>query len=555
MIQHRFNPRVIRDYLASGAWQPEVDSLRLVSQEMPDRIAVVDRGRRITYAQFNELVDRAALALLDLGIQLRATLVYQIPNWLEHYLLLHATRRAGIRSVGADMSLRHRDLAWVLDATGAQWLVLPQRFRHFDFSRMARDLQAERPDLRVVLVGAVDEDDPTAGAVIFNELLARQHTVGDAQARLAARAFAPDEVNAFKLTSGSTGRPKLAMQLGYQAVARQTALVERFQLSADDVFLIMAPLTGGGGRVLGVWSAHPLGARTVLLDRFDPSEALRLIERERVTVTSGVPTQYVKLLEAMDSQPHDLSSLRAVFYTGSRLPAEVGRRYAEDLGVALLGVYGTQDAGIFSCTAVTDDLDVALQTVGQPFPDVDAQVQPEDGTPLPADAAGELRFGGPGVLLAGYYQGPDATARAFDADGYFSTGDFGAVRSDGRVVVKGRRGETINRGGYKVYPAEIEELLLEHPAIKHAAVVGYPDPVFGQRACLFAVSSGQTLPCLEDVVRFLRTKGVAPYKLPETLRILDELPLIGDTQKIDRRGLEALAMDGVQTGLPPVGSR
>jgi len=268
------------------------------------------------------------------------------------------------------------------------------------------------------------------------------------------------------------------------------------------------------------------GATLVLQEDQNPHCSLEIIERERVTVHHGVPTTFITELRAQAEESHDLSSLRTGIVAGAPVPEElVGRLQREMVPEVRIGYGMTETGSMISLTRSDDPVGKQIRTVGRPLEGVEVRVIDTDGSVLPEESVGEVAVRGPGVMK-GYYRQPGETSHAFTADGFFLTGDLGMVDEEGYLHIIGRRKEMIIRGGFNVYPREVEDRLHAHPAVLDAAVVGLPDEVLGEMACACIVPVEGAIVTGEEIKDFCR-EVMADYKVPDLVRFLDSFPMTG----------------------------
>ena len=277
-----------------------------------------------------------------------------------------------------------------------------------------------------------------------------------------------------------------------------------------------------------------VGAEITLLPRFDPTKALEIIQRDKVTIFQGVPTMYAAMLQVPNRADFDISSLRLCVSGGAALPVEIIRAFEQEFNTAILEGYGLSET---SPVASFGRLDMERKpgTIGTPIKDVEMRIVDEEGNVLGVGDVGELQIKGPNVMK-GYWQMEEATAKAIDADGWFSSGDMATVDEDGYYSIVDRKKEMILRGGYNVYPREVEEVLYEHPAVAEVAVMGIPHDDLGEEiVAIIAFKDGES--ASEDELRDHAKQGVAAYKYPRHILIIDELPK-GPTGKILKREID-----------------
>ena len=338
-------------------------------------------------------------------------------------------------------------------------------------------------------------------------------------------------------TSGTTGTPKGAV-LSHIGLYMNADIPGRlFEFAEDDVAIVALPLFHVFALSSVMNTCVLLGGTMTLVPRFDPRAVLQLMQRDRVTVFMGVPTMYIALLQAIDAADaaeYDLASLRVAVSGGAPIPAEVIDAFESRFGVPILEGYGLSE----SSSTATFNISVTerkVYSVGKPIWGTSLQIWDEESRPLPpgADHVGEVVLRGMNIMT-GYYDNPEATAKAF-AGGWFHTGDLGYVDEDGFLFIVDRIKDLIIRGGYNVYPREIEEVLYAHPAVAEAAVIGVPDPKMGEEVrAIVAVKPGQSVTEAE-LIEFVKERAAA-YKYPRAIEFRDSLPK-GATGKILKKEL------------------
>ncbi|MEX0805851.1 MAG: AMP-binding protein [Candidatus Binatia bacterium] len=532
---HRFSEATTATFVNRGLWAPEDDYLRRHRFSFPKRVAIIDGDQEINYLDYDRMVSNLAKGFITAGFKKGQVVSFQVPNVVEHFLLLQGLRRAGLQFLALDMTLRAAELVACLSLAEARALVSYHGFGNFDYLTMHRQLVKAVPSLRNLVIAGNKVALNTA-EMEFAELMALGSKSSISESEISKIWLAPSQVVGLKLTSGSASSPKITKILGYVPVKRIEALIARFQLTPNDILLAMAPLTGGAGRVLAIWCAHPVGASVVLMQRFSAEEALSLIEKHRVTIACGVPTQLIKMLQIKASEKRQAGSLKAIFYTGAPLASDAARELMDRFNCPVVGLYGSQDGGIYACSDVKDEPDVLAKTSGKLFPDIEARVVDDNGWEVPPGNEGELLFRGAGVNMGGYLGDTDAMTSTFDSSDWYHTGDLGYFDSQANLIVSGRKKEVINRGGWKITPREIEDLLLMHPKITNAAVVRMPDPVLGERACAYVSPVNDQTFTFEEMKEYLLAQGLAIFKLPERLEVIQDFPLVAG-QKISKRDL------------------
>jgi cyclohexanecarboxylate-CoA ligase len=471
------------------------DALAAGARSHPGRAAVVDRGRTITYGELDERVARAAGMLGARGVQPGDVVSFQLPNWWEAAVVHHAAIRIGAISNPIVPIYREREVGFILRQARSRVLVIPDAFRRFDFRAMADRLRDGLPDLRDVLV---------AGTDAFDRALAEADPVAPAAGRAAS------DVALLLYTSGTEADPKGVLHSHETLVYECRSIIDLYGLSGEDRVFMPSPVTHITGVLYGLQMPFMLGTSVALLDVWDPARALEIIERERSTMTVAATPFLHGLTHAPELEARDVSSLRILACGGADIPPALIRRARERLGACATRVYGSTECPTVTGTPPDAPEDSHAETDGAPI--APSQLRLVDG---------ELQVRGPDLFLG--YLDAALDEGAFTPDGWFRTGDLGTVDDAGRLTITGRAKDVIIRGGENLSAREIEDLLAEHPCVGEAAVVGFPDEVLGERVCAFVVGDGSS-PALEELVSFLRGRGVAAQKLPERLRVVDELP-------------------------------
>ena len=526
-FETRLSDELIERYQQSGYWGAETFYAILARRAAthPDRVAIVDRGRQITYGELKTRVDRVAAGLGALDIGRGDVVTIQLPNWAEFAYVFFALERLGAVANQIGPDFRSREVDYILRFSESRAFICPASFKSFDYVKMIGELRPGLPDLQAVCV---------LGGAAGPGLVSLDALVENAAATTAPSAHqGANDVMRMAFTSGTTGNPKGVIHSHNTTLSTCRTLNTDMRVTEDDVFLVYLPLGLNWG-YLTLVQAIMAGARVVLLDQFSAAAALDLIRRERVTYIPTAPASIIAMLNHPDLGQSDLSSLRVVITGGASCPIETIREFRARMHGHLIELYGMLETGFHTYTRLTDDPEAVTGTVGTVSSGLGIRIIDDAGRDVPPRAEGEIAALGPSVHL-GYHKNPTANAELFTADGWFRTGDLGQFDAAGNVKIVGRLKEMINRGGKKFFPREIEEILYTHPKILHAAIVGVPDPRLGERNCLCVIPrAGQQL-ALDEVVAYLKD-DVATFKLPETIEIFDELPFT-PTGKIQRHVL------------------
>ena len=491
----------------------------------------------MTYAQVDAQASALAASLAELGVGAGDRIAINLPNWPEWVVSFIAAAKLGALVVPVNPRLAYHELKYQLRHAEVSCVVTVERWEDQDFLETFEELLAELPDLQyLVTVGKEDlwYDDRIFQ---FEDLVSG----GDGRSvpPLTDDGAASGEADlALLYTSGTTGKPK-GIRLSHRAlVGNALRTSEALELDPADRVLVSVPLFAvyGVSVMVGTIAA---GATLVLQEHFRAGEALALLEHEHVTVMHGVPTMYQLLLREPGFDPARLSRLRAGVIAGAPVPPALLRRVRPwcDVQVA----YGLTEAGpTVAMTRPGDPDEQRLTSVGRPLPGTEVHiVDPGTRATLPAGAEGEITVRGPG-LMSGYVRMPGETARSFSPEGFLLTGDLGVLDADGYLHVVGREKDTIMRGGFQVWPREIEDQLRAHPAVDDVCVIGIPDEVLGERICACVVPVEGAAVTAEELRDFARDT-MADYKIPDLVRFFDAFPMTG-TGKPKRRDLEQMVM-------------
>lgn len=523
-------------YRRAGYWRGQTlgDLLHAWADAYGDSPAVVSGGERVSYRSLAERADRLAVHLRRLGIKRGDRIVVQLPNIPEFLYLCFALFRLGALPVLALPAHREHEIAHLVEFSGAVAYAIPATFRGFDYVPLARTIQARVPALRhVLLVGERPERD----VIDLRALLAAPAGGGDAAESLSRLRPDPSDVALFLLSGGTTGLPKLIPRTHDDYAYNFRASAELCRYSRTTRYLVSLPI--GHNFPLGCPGALGTlhnGGTVVLTMSADPDVAFPVIERERVTATGLVPALAIRWLDSPERERYDLTSLELVTVGGARINPETARRIRPVLGCRLQQVYGTAE-GLLNYTRLDDPEEVIFETQGRPLsPGDEVRIVDDEGRPVPRGQSGQLLARGP-YTIRGYYRAEEQNRQAFTADGFYRMGDVVRLHPSGNFVVEGRVKDLINRGGEKISAEEVENLILGHPNVTNAAVVAMPDPVLGERICAYVIPRAGAPVTVEELRAFLGGKGIAKFKLPERLEVVDSFPLtsVGKINKMALR--------------------
>ncbi|WP_028268260.1 MULTISPECIES: (2,3-dihydroxybenzoyl)adenylate synthase [Micrococcaceae] len=525
------------EFRAKGYWEDRALGSYIVdtADRLPEKVAVVDGDLRLTYAELANRMDAAAERLLGLGLRPDDRIMVQLPNGWQFTVLTLACFRAGIIPVMALPAHRQYELSFLTELSEARAIAVPDVIKDFDHQELAEGLAATIPSLEFILVSG----EANARNVRLEDILAPGADAPGARARLDDSAPSPDSPALFLLSGGTTGLPKLITRThndyayNIKATSIPTGVTENTvylgTLPASHNFPLACP------GILGILFA---GGRAVMLPSPEPRKAFATIEREKVTLSTAVPAVAQRWIEYQQETGGDqLASLEVLQVGGSRLPDEIARKVKPVLGATLQQVFGMAE-GLINTTRLDDPDDVICATQGRPVSEADeVRIVGEAGEDLPDGVAGSILTRGP-YTPRGYYRAPEANARAFTPDGWYASGDIVERRPDGNLIVQGRDKDMINRGGEKISAEEIESLVYRIEDVTMAAAIAMPDPHLGERLCLYITVKPGTEVTLDQIQGMLRQTGVAAFKIPEHLVVVDELPAT-KVGKINKKELRA----------------
>lgn len=486
----------------------------------PEREALVFEKRRYTFGEVFALAEKCAAGLAHHGLTKGDRLALVMPNWVEFVITYLAAARLGAILVPLNVRYRRHELEFMLRNSEAKIVVTCASFGGFDYIELLNEFRPNLPDLAHIVVVGQAAGGP--GLISWESLL---HEAP--QNALPSVSLDPQQdLFIILYTSGTTGQPKGVMLTHHNLVTNGLMMAEGLRSTEQDRYLVTVPLFHIFGITACVLAAYGSGACLVLLDIFSPGAALALVAHEHITVHHGVPTMFILELNYPNFGQFDLSSLRTGIIAAAPAPAEIIRRIRREMNCDVVSSYGlTETSPCLTMTRFGDDDQTRAETVGRVLPTVEIKIVDDDGREVPLGEPGELVCRSSGVMK-GYYKQPDATAAVLDNEGWFATGDLATIDGDGNVRIVGRKKEMINRGGFKVYPRELEELYYKHPAVLEVAVVGVPDPVLGEKTLVCVkLKPGQEVEAGE-LREFLRGK-LADFKMPDYVRFVDEFPMTG----------------------------
>ena len=491
------------------------DGLRRSATNFPAKVAAKDRFREITYGELNARVNRLANGLLSLGIRKGDDVAILVGNRIEHLEILFATAKIGALAIPLDIKWKALELGSVLDFFKPRALILQTDcLAAFEVARAAHDLSWIKPIVAAGLSygGLLDDQSAAEPPVEVHE----------------------DDPFAVLLTSGTTGFPK-----GCLATHRTFALhcinnaIEK-GLGGHDKALLSSPIYFNAGRSFTLGIIY-FGGTMVLHERFDAEEVLKTIEREKVTYVGAVPIMCERILHVLETKPFDTRSLRCLAITGGKVHPSVLEDLRQRVTPNIYRTYASTDSGQMAISKPTD-LAAKPNAAGKPVWCVELRILDDAGSPVKVGEAGEIVCRSP-LATHGYYKNPEATSASF-RDGWFYTGDLGYFDEEGYLFVAGRKKDMVKSGGISIYPLEIESVLYGHADVLEAAVIGVPDPQWGEAVKAVIVLKPGAAARGEELLSFCKER-LSSYKVPKSVEIRSSLPHteVGKVNKVKLRDM------------------
>ncbi len=503
-------------YRERGWWRDQTlaDDIARHAASKPDAPAFITEDGRLSWREYADASDELAGVLVAAGFARGERVAVQLPDTAAVHIAFAALEKAGLVAVGIGARAGDRELRYLLARTRAAGLITYAMHRGRVVSDEFESLCADAPSLRHHVVLS-----PAGGPITVDG--AAVSAASPEQWR--GRKLTGDELWLVNSTSGTTGLPKCVMHHQNRWYYFHQIAQDVGALRSDDVVMAVVPAPFGFGQWTSHFTPTLLGAPTVVMERFDASKALALIERERVTVLCAVSTQFILMLNAPDLDRYDLTSLRVLFTGGEMIPYERARDFERRTGATVLNFYGSNESGFATATTIRDPTEQRLRTAGRVQPGTELRLYDDEGRDVTASGRGQPGSRGPAISF-GYLDDPAANAQLFTPDGFVLHADEVMLDGDGYLTVVGRKSDIIIRGGKNISAPQVEDEVGAHPLVALVGAVASPDPVFGERVCVYVeLVAGAALE-LDELVSFLRARGVSSEYLPERLVVMDELP-------------------------------
>ncbi|MFH0845048.1 MAG: AMP-binding protein [Pseudomonadota bacterium] len=531
-------------FYAPGEIPPGVtlgEYLERTVQQFPEKTAFVFKEKRVTWKEYGRVVDQLVLGLIDLGIGHGDKVAVLFPNRLEFVYSALALAKLGAVLVPISERLREREIRYILGRTEAVGIIMIPEFWGFSFSDLLSGIRKDLPCLRHIIVS---EKTQYPHEVLLEGLIEREwgeRYPDDYYHRvyLKEHPVEPDDLLEIVFTSGTTGDPKGVMHTHNTRCRSALGTVDRTRLTSDDAWLIMIPLSHTTALVNAFYASVTCGACCVLLETWNVEEAMKELQRSKVTIPIGVPTIPIMMLQHPDFEKYDFSSLRSMLLGGAPLPVEVARQIIKRMGCYLSSGYGMTETAASNLTSLDDPVEVVCTTVGRPQPGMEHKVVDKDRRIVPIGQEGEACARGQNVCI-GYFKDPQRTAEVIDDRGWIYSGDLAKMDEEGNLIIVGRIKDLIVRGGENIAPTEIEDIMYTFPKVKQVAVIGIPDDRLGEGTCACViVKEGESF-THEELKAFFKDK-VARFKIPDRVEFMNEFPTTpsGKIRKVELREIMA----------------
>jgi non-ribosomal peptide synthetase component E (peptide arylation enzyme) len=543
------DPADAQRYLQAGAWIDRTfgEALAETARRLPDKAAFIADGRTLTFRELDEESDRLAAALVRLGLKPGTRAMFQMGTTLDTALALCACYKSGVVPVCSLPQYREVEIGKLADLARPEAYFVQADIGRFDLVEFAQTMCREHASFRHLIVA---RGEAPAGAQSMSELTSSL-SLDDARRVLADVRIGSEDVLSFQLSGGTTGVPKIIPRFHAEYLGHSLAWSRHVDGGEQATLIWSLPLLHNAAHLYALVPTIAAGQTTILMSSVDVVQMARLIEQHRATHAVSIGPVAPQIMANPQVLDHDLSSLK-LFFCLTR--ADNLEAY---LGVPCSNMYGTTE-GLLIGSGGTVDEHVRHHTHGRSGCDQDELVllEPDSEIPVPAGQVGELCFRGPSSLR-GYFSAPEANATAFTKDGFFRTGDMMRAHViDGATYFsfEGRLRDNINRGGEKIGAEEVEAFLSHHPAVLDAKLVAMPDPVYGEKGCAFLIlRPGHVPPTIPELIDFLGTQGLAKFKCPERIEVVDEFPVtrVGKVDKPAMRRAIAAILETEQLSHTP----
>ncbi|MFJ8244237.1 AMP-binding protein [Peribacillus asahii] len=519
-LETLLNQEYVEKYQSIWPNRTILDYLNEAIANHPDKVAIIDKKSRYTYREVGKLVDRVALGLLKIGLGKGDVISIQLPNWNEFIILHYAATRIGAITNPLIPIYRDREIGYMVGMVESKMMVVPDKFRGFDYPAMIERLSHQWPAMEHVYVQG--ENIPSGMkslATLFEEPWEERMDVKV----LDEIEHNPNDVTEIIFTSGTTGNPKGVMHTHNTLCVSTNYWIERLRLTSDDVMHMASTFAHQTGFGYGVRLPTHYAGTAVYQDIWNPNEFLELIEKEGITFTAGATPFLEDTIRLEGIGNYNLSTLRAFVALGAPIPRQLVKEANEKVPCKILAGWGQSENGLVTLTKLDDSEEKLTGTDGVPFSGMEVKVVDMNGEICPPHQEGALLSRGPAQFV-GYLKRMDDTL-AEHHDGWFITGDRAVMDEDGYIRISGRNKDVIIRGGENIPVAYVENVLYEHPDISIVQIIAMPDRRLQEKACAFiSMKQGKTPLTLQTMREFLEQKGIAKQYWPEHVEVIDEFP-------------------------------
>ncbi|GAB3053282.1 class I adenylate-forming enzyme family protein [Virgibacillus ainsalahensis] len=493
-----------------------VQLLQSALNQFPEKEAVYDGTRRMSYRELDNESSLIASELKKIGIQKGDHIAVSLPNWHEFVIIVFAIAKTGAVMVPFNTGYQESEIEYILNNAKVKAAFFTDEINEDNLWDSFYNVYKKGNYLEHLITVRAERDE----SISYDEMIEKVEN-----SNIVLPEVEPEDVAIIMYTSGTTGNPKGAMLTHRNITSTGSVSSDVMECTQDDVFLIQVPMFHIFGMVPGLMSAIAIGAKMVLTQEFKAEKALQIVEQEKITVHHGVPTMFILELNHPDINKYDLTSLRTGIVAAAPIPSEIIGEIREKMHCEVLSSYGMTEASpcLTFCTFEDDDITRA-ETVGRAMPGVEIEiVDQESEDAVNTRDIGEIVARSPGIMK-GYYEMTEKTKEVLSEDGWFRTGDIGTMDEKGNVRIVGRKKDLIIRGGYNIYPREIEEEFYKLDEVLEVSIVGLPDTVLGEIPCA-AITLKENVSLTEkDLEDYIKEK-VARYKVPDIISIVPELPM------------------------------
>jgi fatty-acyl-CoA synthase len=507
--------------------------LEKAAEQSPDKIAVVDGDRRKTFKELNSMADALAASLAEMEFIKGDRVAIYMKNSLEFVTAFYALQKLGIIAVWVNAIYRMQEAQFILQNSEAKGVFIFDEWDGYNYMDEILRLRNELPELKTIIVaGNGTGEDVYSFDGLVDKGIGRTPPPVAIDSR--------EDLSMLLYTSGTTGKPKGAMIRHYAAVRGGWGYSHGTRASADDIFIGLLPMSHSYGCGSILIQPILLQATVVLMDKFETEKAFAIIESEKITLQLAAPAHYIMELNHKSRKRYDLSSLRAGLIAGQIAPEGLITRVEKEMHVYLTSFWGASEVGpgLGTMCPYPSPLEIREKYIGLPIADTQIRVvDPITREEMPDGEIGELTLSGWHVMQ-GYWKNSEETKKQI-IDGWLFMGDLASREKNGYIKIYGRSKDLINRGGYKIYPYELESLIGDYPKVDQVCVVATPNPVLGESICACIIPQPKEKVSLKEIREFLKDR-IAPHKLPDELCIMDDFPRLSGSIKIRKFGKDGL---------------